>query len=67
MPWPFSIYSVLHPKERYVWVKIRILYETDRAILVYNERKFWISKSQICGIRLRNNIFEVYVKKSTIG
>ena len=67
MPWPFSIYSLLHPEERYIWVKIRILYETDKAILVYNGRKFWIPKARICGVRLKNGIFEIYVKESTVG
>ena len=65
--WPFSIYRLLQPKEPYVWAQIRILYETDKAILVYNGRKFWIPKSRICRIRLRKNTFEIYVKESTIG
>jgi len=29
--------------------------------------KIWIPKSQIYGIRLKNNIFEVYVKESTVA
>ena len=29
--------------------------------------KIWIPKSRICGVRLRNNVFEVYVKESIIG
>jgi len=64
MPWSFSIYRLLRPEERYIWAQVRILHETDKAILVDNGRKFWISKSRICGIKLRNNVFELYVKES---
>ncbi len=64
--WPFSIYRLLQPKECYIWVKIRILYETDKAILVYNSNKFWIPKSRIYEVRLKNNIFEVYVKENIL-
>jgi len=38
-----------------------------KAIFVYNGQKIWIPKSQIYGIRLRGNIFEVYVKESVIS
>ena len=67
MFWPFSTYRLLHPKERYVWAQICILHETEKAILIDNGMKIWIPKSQIYGIRLRNNIFEIYVKESTVG
>ena len=67
MFWPFSIYRLVHPKERYIWVQVRILYETDKAILVDNGMKIWIPKSQIYGIRLRKNIFEIYAEESTVG
>ena len=56
-----------YPKEKYVWARVRILHETDKAILVDNGMKIWIPKSRICEIRLRNNIFEIYVKESTLG
>jgi len=56
-----------HPKERYTWAQVRILRETDKAILVDNGMKIWIPKSQIHGIRLRNNTFEIYVKENTVG
>jgi len=55
------------PKERYIWAQVRILRETEKAILVDNGMKIWIPKWRICGIRLRNNIFEIYVKESTVG
>ena len=65
--WPFSIYRLIYPKERYAWAQVRILHETDKAILVYNGRKFWIPKSRIYGVRLNNNIFEIYVKSRAFG
>jgi len=56
-----------YPKEKYIWARVRILHETDKAILIGNGMKVWIPKSRIHRIRLRNNIFEIYVKESTIG
>jgi len=67
MFWPFSIYSLLYPKEKYIWARVRILHETDKAILIDNGMKIWIPKWRIHGIRLKNNIFEIHVKESTIG
>ena len=54
-------------REKYIWARVRILHETDKAILVDNGMKIWIPKSQIYGMRLRNNIFEIYVKESIVG
>jgi len=59
--------NLIHPNERCIWTKVRILHETEKAILIDNGMKIWIPKSQIYGIRLRNNIFEIYVKESTVG
>jgi len=68
MSWPYSIiYQFLHSTERYTWTQVRILHETDKAILVDNGMKIWIPKSRIYGIRLRKNVFEIYVKESSIG
>ena len=67
MSWPFSIRRVLYPEERYIWAPIRIIHETDKAILVDNGRKIWIPKSRINGIRLRKNTFEIYTKENTVG
>ena len=67
MFWPFSIYRLMYPEERYIWAQVRILHETDKAILVDNGMKIWIPKWHIHRIRLRNNIFEIYVKESTVG
>jgi len=43
------------------------LHETDKAILVDNGMKIWIPKSRIGGIRLRNDIFEIYVREDMVG
>ena len=67
MSWPFSIRSLIYPKEKYIWARVRILHETDKAILVDNGMKSWIPKSQIDGIRLKNNTLEIYVKESIVG
>ncbi len=61
------LYNLIYPKEKYVWVQIRILRETDKAILVDDGIKTWIPKSRIHGMRLRKNTFEVYVKEGTVG
>jgi len=63
---PFGIYNLINP-EKYIWAQVRILHETDKAILIDNGTKIWIPKSQINRIRLRNNIFEIYVKEGVIG
>jgi len=63
----FSFYQLLYPRERYIWAQIRILHETKKAILAYNGRKIWIPKSQIHGIRLKNNTFEIYVREGIVG
>ena len=67
MFWPLGIYRLMHPKERCIWARVRILHETDKAVLVDNGMKIWVPKSRIYRIRLRNNTFEIYVKESTVG
>ncbi len=67
MIWPFSIRKSLYPKERYIWAPVRIIHETDKAILIDNGRKLWIPKSRVNGVRLKNNTFEIYIKESTVG
>jgi len=66
MFWSLNIRNFLGPKEKCVWAQIRILHETDKAILVDNGTRTWIPKSQIHRIRLRDNTFEIYVKESTV-
>ena len=67
MYWPFSIYRFLYPRSRYVWVQVKILHETKKAVLVENVEKMWVPKSQIRKVRLRNNIFEIYVRVGMFG
>jgi hypothetical protein len=67
MTYPFSIRNLIYPQERFIWAPVKIIYETDKAILVNNGRKFWIPKSRIYGIKLKNYTFKVYVKRSAIG
>ena len=59
----FWIIRLLFGKSKYIWLPVRILKETDKAILVESCRKLWIAKSQIVKIRLRNGVFEVYVRE----
>lgn len=69
--YPFTFSALLrpftHPKSTYIWAQVRILHETDKAILVYCCGKHWIPKSRIHGIRLRNNVFEIYVEEEIVG
>ena len=67
MFWPLSIYGLMQPKETYAWARIRIMHETSKAVLVDNGAIIWISKSRIRKIRLKNNVFEIYIKESTVG
>ncbi len=66
MPYPFSLYNLLYPKDRYIWIKIRILHETNKAVLVNCGRKIWVPKSIIYGIRLKNETFEICVKEKVV-
>ena len=59
--------NLMHLKERYIWAQVRILYETDKTVLIDNETRICMPKSRIYRIRLRNNTFEIYVKESTVG
>jgi hypothetical protein len=67
MSWTFSIRNIVYPKERLIWARVRIIHETDKAVLVDNGRKTWISKSRIYRIRLRKNSFEIYTINSILG
>ncbi len=62
-----SIYRLLYPGERHIWVQVRIIHETKKALLVDNGRRFWVPKAMIGGIRLRNNVFDIYVKEGFLG
>ena len=60
------IIRLLLGKSEYIWFPVKILKETNKAILVENDRKFWIAKSQIVKIRLRRGIFEVFVNRNRL-
>ena len=60
-------YHLFHPTPKYAWHKVRILRETDKAILIDNGMEIWIPKSQIGVIRLKNNVFEIYVKEGMLA
>ena len=62
----FSLRSIFYPGNSYIWVQVRIIHETDKAILVDHGRKIWIAKSQIAKIILRKGIFEIYVQEQCI-
>jgi len=62
----FSLRSILYPENRYIWIQVRIIHETNKAILIDHGRKVWIAKSQIAKIRLRRGIFEIYVKEKVV-
>jgi len=62
-----SLSNLLRSKPKYIWAQVRILHETDKAILVYCDRKIWIPKSRIGRIRLRNNVFEIYIEERVVG
>ena len=63
----FGICRLLYPKPRYMWVQVKILHETKKAVLFENVEKMWIPKSQIRKIRLKHDIFEIYVREGMIG
>ena len=67
MLWSLNIRKLLSPTEKYIWVQVRILHETDKAVLVDTGARAWIPKSRIRRIRLRNNTFEIHVKENTVG
>lgn len=67
MLWFFNDYPPRYYHRQKIWVKIRFLHETDKAILVYcNNKKTWIPKSRVYKIRLRKGIFEIYIKESSV-
>ncbi|MBU1086554.1 MAG: hypothetical protein KKD05_03450 [Candidatus Omnitrophica bacterium] len=56
------------PQDKKIWVKVRFIHETEKAVLILCEdRKIWIAKSMIYKIRLRNGDFEVYVRKACLN
>jgi len=63
----FSLYTLIFPEEKRLWVKVRILHETQKAVLVELPLdKQWIPKSRIDGIRIKDKNFEFLLKESII-
>ena len=59
-----SIRRFLIERDRYAWTSVRILKETDKAILVMCEwGKIWVAKSQIRDIRLNRGVFEICIRE----
>ncbi len=57
--------NFLHPylKPKYIWVKVRIRYETEKAILVLCKgAKVWLPKSRIDKIKFKRGVFWIYVQ-----
>lgn len=68
MPGLFTLYSLLYPEEKRIWIKVRILHETQKAVLVEIPiGKQWIPKSMIGSIRIKDKNFEFYLKESVIS
>ena len=65
--WPFSLRRLIYPKIFYNWVPIHMLHETEKAILIDNGTRAWVPKSRIRDIRLKGNVFEVYMREGTVG
>ena len=65
--WFFYNYYPKYPRYKKIWLKIRFLHETDKAILVYcNGEKIWIPKPRVYKIRLRKSVLEIYTKESSV-
>ncbi len=68
MFWFFYNYYPKHPHHKKIWVKIRFLHDTDKAILVYyNGKKIWIPKSRAYKIKFRKRVFVIYAKESLVA
>jgi len=68
MPGLFTLYRFLYPEEKRIWIKVRILHETQKAVLIKIPiGKQWIPKSRIDGIRIKDKNFELYLKESVIS
>ncbi len=67
MFWFFYNYHPKYPYQKKIWIKIRFLHETNKAILVYrNDKRVWIPKSQVYKIKLKKGAFKIHIKESTL-
>ena len=68
MPGLFTLHRLLNFEEKRIWIKVRILHETKKAVLAeVGIGKQWIPKSRIDDIRIKNKKFELYLKESVIS
>ena len=64
----FSLYTLICPEERRLLVRVRIIHETQKAVLVdLPISKQWIPKSRIDGVRIKDKNFEFLLKESIIS
>jgi len=64
----FSLYTLICPEERRLWVKVRILHETQKAVLIESPTdQQWIPKSRIDAVRIKDKNFEFLLKESMIN
>lgn len=68
MLWLLNNYLYPYPKQTYIWARVRMRYETNKAILVlHNDIKIWIPKSRIRKIKFRKGSFWIYVREDNLN
>lgn len=81
MFWPLSFYRLIYPKERYIWTQVRILHETEKAILIDNDMKIWersepraepyilcyMTRTELCGVRAQRGLSKSGVRLKRIN
>jgi len=67
MFWLLNSLLYPYPRPKYIWAKVQMRYETEKAILVlYKGIKTWVPKSRIGKIKLRKGSFWIYVSESSL-
>ena len=62
MLWMLNNWILGWPQPRYTWMKVRVRYETEKAVLVVCEdRKVWLPKSRIGKVKFKKGQFWLYV------
>jgi len=73
--YPFGYYHLFHPSPRYAWHKVRILHETEKAILVTAPFVIASEAKPAClilvpvqsGRQSQNDNIKIWIPKSQIG
>jgi len=56
-----------YPRPRRVWIKVRFLHETPKAILIIHEGdKVWLPKSRIRKVKLRRSAFYLLIPEQLL-